>query len=111
MADLTVSDAEELELIRQHRERKAAAERLADAWTQVFAELSEVAEKDLGAWRAAGLKFIERAKAAGWDEGDEIDDFVTGLLNATGWREAHVRNHGYVWKRVRRGAAEEGADE
>ena len=73
--------------------------------------LSEAAEKDLGAWRAAGLKFIERAKAAGWDEGDEIDDFVTGLLNATGWREAHVRNHGYVWKRVRRGAAEEGADD
>ena len=47
MADLTVSDAEELELIRQHRERTAAAERLADAWTQVFAELSEAAEKDL----------------------------------------------------------------
>jgi hypothetical protein len=31
MADLTITDADELALIQQHREKKAAEQRLADA--------------------------------------------------------------------------------
>jgi hypothetical protein len=46
---------------------------------------------------------------AGGFTGD-IDAFLGGVLNGTGWREVHVRNHGHVCERVRRAAAEEDAD-
>jgi hypothetical protein len=95
MIDLTITDAEELALIQEHREKKAAEQRLAEAWAQVFGELNEAAHTGVGAWTSAGKRFLDRAAAVGWDA--ETDHFLEGLLKARGWREEHVRGRGYVW--------------
>jgi hypothetical protein len=97
--------AEEWELVRIHRARKAEEARRIMAWRAPLADLDEACG-DAGvhaageeAWDRAAARFIERATAHGWQADDEVEGFTRALMRAAGYAEVAVRGHGTVWER------------
>jgi hypothetical protein len=61
----------------------------------------KAAGEDKDGWRAAGLKFLERAAACGWKD-EEPADFAIALIEAIGFKRKEIRGHGVVWQFGRR---------
>lgn len=92
---------EEMALVEAHRSALAERERLQALWHERFSELMAIhdsVEDDSTGWNAAAHKFIAYSEAANWD-GDELDEFIEGLLRETGYHCYNIKHHGWVWKK------------
>jgi hypothetical protein len=94
-------DDEEWVLVREHRALRAEKERRVALWAQVIAELTEATGEDEDDWAAAGLRFIERAKACSWED-EQLEDFAIAFIEAIGFQRKEIRGRGVVWQFGRR---------
>jgi hypothetical protein len=85
-------DAEEWEMVRQHRARKAEEQRRVALWAPVLKELLD----DSDDWTAAAQHFVARAGLHEWSE-DEIEGFAVALIEEIGFTPKEIRGHGRVW--------------
>jgi hypothetical protein len=91
-------DDDELEVLREFRERKARKAEIAGHWKICLADLtggSEAPGDDDEEWDEIAGRFCTIIDLHGW----EIEFLAFALMRALGWREHSMRNHGMTWVR------------